>query len=54
MILSNNDNSKLLGIGTIPGFVLGFEWDWQNYCLIFDLGIIRLTFTYKNPYATAY
>jgi hypothetical protein len=54
MILSNKNGTKLLGIVPISGFRVGFEWDWENYCVTFDVGIVRFTLTYKNPYATAH
>ena len=37
---------KILSLSFIPGFMVGFEWDYINGTIVVDLGIIRIMYDY--------
>lgn len=37
---------KVISLSFIPGFMVGFEWDYINGTVVLDLGIVRLMYDY--------
>lgn len=33
-------------VSFIPGFMVGIEWDYENYFVVIDVGIIRFVWDY--------